>query len=568
MLKKIHLSHFKRIEHAELTLSGVNVIVGGNNCGKSSMLQGIHFSISAAIASRQQKQTTFACDLLQYNPTPDFSVLRNGTPYLNQGEFSHSELKLFLDIVSSDGTTEEISYSIKLYKGRNHGNIGCNREGDFLRLGTEVTDSNNLFSIYVPGLAGIAQHEELRVKAIVKRGVASGDANLYLRNIIYYIDDIGKLEKLNKLLSSVFPEVTIKVEFNKDTDHRINVFVNSPNGCYPIELAGTGLLQVLQIYSYVIYFNPRLLLLDEPDSHLHPDNQITLCQVIVQLSEQNNCQILLCSHSRHVVEALSDSANFIWMKDGKVLEQGPEIEKLPLLLDLGALDNFDRLRSGHISLIVLTEDQDRSYLEYLLSQNSFEMDKILCYSYKTSSNIDSAMLFVDFLKSVAIGCKVMIHRDRDFMTPDEVEQVINTIRSANAIPFITKGSDIESYYIESSHLAEVCKLPIATVEEWLTELAREHHNNIQLQFTRKRDDIKSRLYKNNKNECPETIQLIGTSIPLENEKRKGKFMLKKVRGTMFKKIGREISLKVHSPALNCELLRNIKQEVDQVLPTI
>jgi predicted ATPase len=560
-LKKIKLERYKRIDSAELVLSGVNVIVGGNNCGKSSLLQGIHFSITASVAARQQGQTTFASDLLLYNPTPDFSVLRNGTPYLNQSGTGNSTLNLYADCSLPDGGTEEISYAITLYKGRNHGNIGCNREGDYLRLGADVTDPKNLYSIYVPGLAGIAQYEELRAKAIVKRGVASGDANLYLRNIIYYIKENDKLTDLNGLLSTVFPGIEVEVEFDEDKDQRLNVYINSQAGRYPIELSGTGLLQVLQIYSYITYFSPKLLLLDEPDSHLHPDNQVTLCQAIVQISEVKKCQILLCTHSRHVVDALSDCANFIWMKNGNIQEQGPHIEKLPLLLDLGALDSFDKLRAGQISLIVLTEDRNRDYLEFLLQQNSFPMEDVLIYSYRTSSNIEGAILFVDFLKSIAPGCKVMIHRDRDFMTDNEAANIHTSISTAGAIPFLTRGSDIESYFIESSHIQQICGISIEDTEQWLAQIAQLHHNDIQLQFTRKRDEIKNKMYRDNRDDCPDTILLIGTAIPLEKEKRKGKFMLKKIRGSMQERLGRTVELKAASQALNCTLLQAAKEQV-------
>lgn len=38
-------------------------------------------------------------------------------------------------------------------------------------------------------------------------------------------------------------------------------------------MAGTGFLQVAQIFAYLLHFKPKLLLIDEPDSHLHPGTQ-------------------------------------------------------------------------------------------------------------------------------------------------------------------------------------------------------------------------------------------------------------------------------------------------------
>lgn len=533
-VSKLLLEHYKKVVRAEISLDSVNVLVGGNNAGKSSVLQGIHFSIGAAVASRIQGQTTFSSELLQYNPTPDFSVLRNGSPYLNHAGAGESNLTIFSNTPTTDANgepmVEEIRYNIKISKGRNHGNIACNREGDHDRIGSAVASTTDLYSVYVPGLAGISQFEELRARAIVRRGVASGDANLYLRNIIYYIHVAGKLDTLNERLSTIFPGTVIAVEFDEQRDHRIKVYATQNEVRNPIELCGTGLLQVLQIYSYITYFNPKLLLLDEPDSHLHPNNQIALCNAIIRIAETTGTQVLLSTHSRHMMDALAGDAHFVWMRNGTIQEQGSNIDHLPMLLDLGALDDFDRLRSHEIDLIVLTEDRKTRYLERLLELNGFQMGRTLIYSYKTSSNIESASLFTDFLRSVSPGIRVMIHRDRDFMTQQECTAVEERMAQEQAIPFVTAGSDIESYFVEPNFLASMAGVDDSNVVvNWLNEIAHAHHIDIQHDFTRKRDEIFERVHKRNREAAPDTRTLMGQEIPLSADKRKGKFMLKKVR---------------------------------------
>ena len=44
-LQSIRLQRFKRINDAAMDLKGVNVLVGGNNSGKSSIIQGLHFGV-------------------------------------------------------------------------------------------------------------------------------------------------------------------------------------------------------------------------------------------------------------------------------------------------------------------------------------------------------------------------------------------------------------------------------------------------------------------------------------------------------------------------------------------
>ena len=44
-LQSVRIQRFKRIRHAAIDLSNVNVFVGGNNSGKSSLIEGLHFGV-------------------------------------------------------------------------------------------------------------------------------------------------------------------------------------------------------------------------------------------------------------------------------------------------------------------------------------------------------------------------------------------------------------------------------------------------------------------------------------------------------------------------------------------
>ena len=106
-------------------------------------------------------------------------------------------------------------------------------------------------------------------------------------------------------------------------------------------------------------------------------------------------------------------------------------------------------------------------------------------------------------------------------------------------------------------MEEICK----EIHNGTYTIAKINHNDLHLQFTRKRDEIKNKMYRNNKNDCPETLDLLGDSIPLHEGNRKGKFMLRKLRGSMTQKLGRYIELRSPSQALLCSNLQKIKNEV-------
>ncbi len=545
-LTKLVLEKFKKVDKVDLDLHSLNVLVGGNNSGKSSVLQGIHFSVIAAIASREAGRDTYTQDSLMFCPARSFEDLRHGTPYTNQSHFGF--LRLFASSLD-DGDTQ---YDVRIYRGRNEGNVGCMRSGN-MKLGGMVASSDRLFSVYVPGLAGIPQAEQFRTESVVRRGVASGDANLYLRNVLWLIKEKGKLDELQAWMKGLFPKFHMWLRFDPRMDVFLDVEISttgvSGRRC-PLELVGTGVLQALQIFSYVSLFGPRLLLLDEPDSHLHPDNQGLLARALQYIASETSTQIVVSTHSRHLVDALQDDSNFVWLKEGKVFKQGIGLERLPLLMDIGALDSFDRLMAGAVKWVFLSEDADMSLLKVLVEKAGFQMADTLFFSYKSSSNLEPAKILASFIKEIAPETEVVIHRDRDFLTDDEVARVEAKIRESGAYAFVTTGCDLESCFLDPAHLSALLEVPSAVVTAWLDELATSCHTELQHVFTRKRDEIKRLLYRDNPEECPNTLALVGAGIPLSADKRHGKIMLKKVRGGMSAKFAKNVEVIVRSPELS------------------
>jgi len=510
-------------------------VVGGNNSGKSSVLEGIHFSVVATMAARIADTKTFAQDALLFCPTREYVNLRNGPPYKNQSNFG------YFRVFGTEGE-DEVSCTVKIYRGRNEGNVGCEVTGS-ASLRQLISSSESPFSVYVPGLSGIPQVEECRTESIVRRGVASGDANLYLRNVLYLIKQIGRLKELIDATRDVFSGLHLFVDFNPKSDLYIDVRVSltGANGKQiPLELVGTGVQQALQIFSYVVLFRPALLLLDEPDSHLHPDNQGLLAKAMLAIASGTGTKVIATTHSRHLVDALYDKSNIIWLKNGAIYQQGDDIGRIPLLMDLGALDSFEKIREGEVSWVFLTEDASLDLFESLLEASGYKKQDFALYTYKTSSNIHSALILSEFIYEIAPITKVIIHRDRDFMTDQEVEWAVEKIEDSKALAFITKGADIEDYFLDSNHLGSLLDVPAEEIEAWQTEIAITHHNDVVHKFLRKRDDAKA-LYRNKSENPPETRRMLSDEVPLPREQRLGKFMLRKIRAEMQQRFGRTVT---------------------------
>jgi energy-coupling factor transporter ATP-binding protein EcfA2 len=487
-LQSVRLQRFKRIADAAFDLRAVNVLVGGNNAGKSSMIQGLHFGIgllqSIALADKSLNastadslSTSLNPNQLIYSPSEEVYALGPGgrlTEALDQAV----SLDLTLD------TGEQCAVSIR--KGRNRNILVSVRNP---RVADRLASLDSPFSIFSPGLAGIAKRENFVSDGVLYRALARGDANLVLRNILLRLWDKPHWAAFMSDLHDVFPTVELTVRFEEKTDEFIEILIKVGSVTVPLEIAGTGILQTIQILSYIHRFGPSIIVLDEPDSHLHPNNQRLLCALLRRVSEERGTQILLTTHSRHVIDALAASSAFFWVRNGTIDLSGPD-DEIGILLDLGALDVKERAAQPNTDVIVLTEDEITQPLQLVLTACGFDLARTAVLSYFGVTGLKQLRPLVRLIRATNSKAKILLHRDRDFMTDGEVEQWSTEVRSLHVEPFVTAGRDIESYFLSPDHL---CSLNVSVkrseFEGLISSVLAKQTDNLVEDYVNGRVDI-------------------------------------------------------------------------------
>jgi len=327
MITEVTIKRFKTIKEITLPLRRINILIGSNNSGKSSILQALQFSVSvgqtlrstAAEWKKGVMKRSIPASQLVYTPLRDIaSLVHNrwfGETYYGVEIVLVGEPPPAPAAGSSDPVNQPTpKSSVTMDKGRGEF-IKCAVAG--AEIGKMLEPLNPPFSVYVPGLAGIPVFEEHRSAVLVRKAAARGDANNVFRNILLLLrQNDSQWGSFVTDLQRVFPDRRIDVEFNPDRDEHINATILVNQTPLPIDAAGTGILQAIQILAYVNLYKPRLLILDEPDAHLHPNNQRRLAKVLVDLADQRDFQILLSTHSRHLLDALRDDAKIHWIRNG------------------------------------------------------------------------------------------------------------------------------------------------------------------------------------------------------------------------------------------------------------
>lgn len=239
--------------------------------------------------------------------------------------------------------------------------------------------------------------------------------------------------------------------FDENEDDIITITVKHNGIELPIDAMGTSALQIVQILSYVFYFQPKLIILDEPDTHLHPNNQRRMMRELIRLSHEKELQVILSTHSRHILDESEDEGKVIWLSNGKI--QDSEFKYTQLLMELGALDKTDFLNNPNISVVVCTEDEEHlKMLPCILKASGFDMSKTVVIPYYGCGKIDNARLLADFLSKYAPNKTMIIHRDRDYLDKEEIEKIEKSLTTDKVKVFFTSGTDIESIFINAEHI--------------------------------------------------------------------------------------------------------------------
>jgi len=492
-LASVTVRRFKAVKEVTVPLDGVTILVGPNGCGKSSVLQAIHWAARAAsYVSPKNTKEMIAFERLDYVPSSEPLTT------LYRGELKADTRSDPVEVVfthRSEG--EELNQAtIRIRAARNRGGITAYMDG-----GNAVTPYKQRFQFitsYIPGLAGLSERESILAQPTLRRQAASGDAGGVLRNILLNLRSrregeadeslgVNRLTKLNKLIHQVHPGFSVAVAFDEREDYHISATIqarDSPGNGRPLETAATGILQVVQIFAYLLLFEPKVMLIDEPDAHLHPDKQERLIETLERAAREYNTQVILTTHSPHIVRAASLATKLVWMKNGAVETEDDEV--IRRLLGWGGLDKA--------VLFFVEDENDKPFRAVIRQWPDLARQLAVCRCF----GIDN-LPRDDFLKGLLLDGRlknrVLLHRDGDFMTRDEADRWSRRYKTEGVFVWVTRGADIESYFCEASYLRELYSVSIEVAEDWRKQAAHRV-SGARKTFLEKRKRIVNAIYPN------------------------------------------------------------------------
>ena len=356
MLTKRTIKNFKRFrDETVVNFEPITVLLGGNNSGKSTVLQALSIFQYCMEVTRKRKNGGFTLDTKTIGPE-EFGALPVAEP---TDLWPDSKPAGAINIEAKFSNDATISFEITMSFNRFSITPALHGEAGKLIETTKVR--------YVPIHSGLALREGFLLAPERAERLRELQHGSVIRNLLWDLKEHNKerWKKLKEILERLYPTATLDVTFDSQVDRFISSEYqdNVLGRGLDVVVSGTGFQQVLQIFTGVLSQGSTIVLMDEPDAHLHARLQVEMMRIFADLVEGEGLQFVLASHSPHLISA-APPGSLRAMIDGKAHPFATEPEQMDLLDTLGAFDRMEIVPLLRTKSVVFVENRDdRNYLE-------------------------------------------------------------------------------------------------------------------------------------------------------------------------------------------------------------
>jgi ABC-type cobalamin/Fe3+-siderophores transport system ATPase subunit len=454
-ITSIHLQRFRQFADTKIAVRDFNLLVGPNNCGKTSILHAIksffllmhgHVAFDGN-PPKPNYHRRFLSGAEEIAPTPDtrelWFNLQTGKPisititFDDDISFTLSLRQQFGQIhVSADNLPEGITSStIKSY------------------LGLEVA--------YIPGLVGVLVSEPYSTGARRNALASQGRYSEIFRSSLHQLKtkDEELIKSINEWLSLLFGKSISAVDFNPERDEYVTVRYDQNGASFDVVSSGAGLQQVIQMLTYLYISKPNILLIDEPDAHLHSKLQSRLGELFKKVAADLNAQVFLSTHSLDLIDTFSTEDVIVIDSTKKELSPiGDDKELVSTLIDSDIIDVSALSRLLSSRKLVVVEDKDQTVMKAIDRSCGSPL-----YSSKSDSYVISAKGVSNFRAVADLGhvlseltgsaFDITFVQDRDGMPDFIVDKFISSQSEDGIKAYLLERHEIENYLIEPSLVA-------------------------------------------------------------------------------------------------------------------
>ena len=346
VIHTVRIRGFKRFEEVEFRLPGHVVLAGPNNTGKTTVLQAI---ASWSLALRRWRE------LNDFNPRQGYTR----APIARQA-FSAVPLRSF-DLLWTDrryrGQIEielrhDAGWSVTMEF------ISDSTEQIYVRPKTGVPADTlwelDLRAVYVPPMTGLETNERLLQPVAVEQILGLGRPGEVLRNLLVVAShDEAAWAALQGSIAKLFGYRLLPPDANGPYI-RAEYAMAEGGPRLDVASAGSGFQQVLMLLTFLHTRQGAVLLLDEPDAHLHLILQDAIYYELRALAALHRSQLVVATHSEVVINAVEPRELYVTLDRPRAVADNDERSRL--ISSLRVLSNADVMQALGVRGVLYVED--------------------------------------------------------------------------------------------------------------------------------------------------------------------------------------------------------------------
>lgn len=464
-IKEVVLHRFKQFNDTQIPIEpGLSLVVGGNNSGKSTVLQ--------ALATWQFCKTLLEIEKGRKAWVSVANIQGIGMGIVDFTPMHIPSLAHLWTNLKSQKSQEPDGYTLKIKvvwerddKIDKFLEIGLSLANDRLFVKTTTTnltlaevedaegnpiDSGVPNIAYLPPFAGVTDRESRLTPAMRSRLLGQGLSGGVIRNAIFDLHEANRTarsrlregrtkiknsdlatlrandpwEILQKTMQEVFATELRIIPFNERYHSYLKVECvkgRLQNGVFAkytkfasrdLMVEGSGFLQWLSVYALALSPDIDVVLLDEPDAHLHALLQQQLVGQLKKIADSKGKQVLLATHSPELIRSY-EHERILAIKDRRAKYLSKDVDKVGILAGVGAIHTPTlHALMQHRRMLIVEAESDERFLRLLASSAGIVWPKNLVPWYWTGKHNERRQLFIQLRRDIA-DLRAISIRDRD-----------------------------------------------------------------------------------------------------------------------------------------------------------
>lgn len=290
-----------------------------------------------------------------------------------------------------------------------------------------------------------------KLKNVIDNNLNSFDYYSVERVSDNFLLSTTQLDKVNRILQKNYSQARyIRHKFYDKTTFSPSVIFQTSSRSYSECFAGSGELAVVNFVLALENIEPYgLLLLDEPETSLHPGAQERLIEYLLKLVNEKYLQIIISTHSQTFVELLPEEALVVLDETTEGVTPRALATKSSAFDRLGVIDNEE--------IVILTEDRllkaivDHAILKLLPARlrNKLRVvaadvgvSEMLSNQVRAHIHTDAKVLMV--IDGDQSAVKEIFDQDPNSLSADDRDVIIDGLKRMN-ISIVGSKADLDSW---------------------------------------------------------------------------------------------------------------------------